>query len=122
MRNRLPETRPGVTHRFVLTANDGIYKGYITVGCYADGRPGELFVKMDAQGSTVSGFIDAWAIAVSILLQTGTSLRTICDKFRGMSFEPSGMTDNKDVRFARSTIDYIVRWLELRFGETADTE
>lgn len=119
-RIRLPDERDAVTHRFVI---GGEHKGYITVGFYPDGRPGEIFVKMAQQGSQVSGFADAFAISVSMLLQLGLPLKTVCDKFRSMRFEPSGLTDNPDIRFALSPIDYVVRWLELRFlGTRRETE
>lgn len=114
-RERLADERAGITHRFLLHTNEGPMKGYLTVGCYGDGRPGELFVKLDRQGSTVSGFIDAWAISVSLLLQRGVPLEEICHKFRGMQFEPRGMTDNDEIRIVTSPIDYVVRWLERKF-------
>ena len=121
MREKLPNERKGFTHRFLI---GGEHKGYITVGLYEDGRVGEIFVKMDRQGSQVSGFVDAWSIAVSMLLQTGTPLQEICNKFRSTRFEPSGFTDNKNIHIAQSPIDYIVRWLELRFvdAEMAEDE
>jgi len=118
MRQKLPNEREAVTHRFKI----GEIKGYVTVGLYADGRPGEIFVKMDRQGSTVSGFVDAWAIAVSMLLQTGTSLETVCEKFRGMTFDPSGMTGRPEIPFARSPIDYVCRWLERKYIEAPEAE
>jgi len=117
VRYRMPVEREGSTHKF----NVGDMKGYLTVGLYEDGRVGELFVKMDKQGSQVSGFVDAWAIAVSMLLQTGVPLEAITHKFRGMHFEPSGMTENADIRFAQSPIDYVVRWLDMRFGVKQET-
>jgi ribonucleoside-diphosphate reductase alpha chain len=111
MRRRLPAERDGVTHKFKI----GDSKGYVTVGFFEDGSVGEVFVKMDRQGGTVSGFADAWAITVSMLLQTGTPLQDICEKFRGMSFEPAGVTDNPEIRLARSPVDYLARWLASRF-------
>jgi ribonucleoside-diphosphate reductase alpha chain len=116
-RERLPNERQGVTHRFTIGSPDR--KGYLTVGLYEDGRPGEIFIKMDRQGTAVSGFIDAWAIAVSMLLQTGTPMQAIIDKFKGLSFEPEGMTGNPEIPIAKSPIDYIVRWLEKRYGDEA---
>jgi len=110
-REKLPAERQSLTRRFVI----GGEKGYLTVGLYEDGRPGELFVKMDQQGSSVSGFIDAWAISVSMLLQMGMPLDTIINKFRGMRFGPEGMTDDPQIRMATSPVDYIVRWLEAKF-------
>jgi ribonucleoside-diphosphate reductase alpha chain len=115
-RKRLPDERPGFTHKFaILGGENGRVKGYITVGLFENGQPGEIFIKMDQQGSGTSGFVDAWAIAVSMLLQTGTPLETICNKFRGMSFPPNGMTENEKIRIAKSPIDYVCRWLEMRF-------
>lgn len=110
-RIRLPDERDAITHRFLI---GGKHKGYITVGFYPDGKPGEIFVKMAQQGSQVSGFADAFAISVSMLLQSGIPLETICNKFRSMRFKPSGLTDNRDIPFALSPIDYVVRWLEHR--------
>lgn len=116
IREPMAKERPGITHRFLLYTDRGPLKGYITVSCYEDGRPGELFVKLDRQGSTVSGFIDAWAISVSFLLQRGVALKEICQKFRGTQFEPRGMTDNPDIRIVSSPVDYVVRWLEGKFN------
>ena len=116
-RRRMPVDREGLTHKFVIRDTDESHKGYVTVGFYEDRSVGEIFVKMDRQGSQVSGFVDAWAIAVSMLLQTGTSLQTVCEKFRGSAFRPSGLTDNQEIRVAKSPIDYIVRWLQLKFVE-----
>jgi ribonucleoside-diphosphate reductase alpha chain len=114
-RERLPDERKGLTHKFKIKSQDEDHRGYLTVGFYEDGRVGEIFVKMDSQGSQVSGFVDAWAIAVSMLLQTGTPLETICNKFRGHAFPPDGLTTNPKIRVARSPIDYIARWLEMKF-------
>ena len=119
-RERLPAERRGITHKFVIHAKED-HKGYVTVGLYPDGRLGEIFVKMDKQGSDVSGFIDAWAIAVSLLLQTGTPLQVIVDKFKNMRFEPAGMTDTHAIRFAESPVSYICRWLEKRFLDEPGT-
>lgn len=120
IRSRLPDEREGKTHRFSIRATAGIVKGYLTVNCYADGTPGELFFKLDRQGETLHGLADAWAIAVSLLLQTGTPLEVLVAKFRGMRFEPSGMTDNPELPIAASPLDYAARWLALRFGGKAE--
>lgn len=120
-RERLPAERRGITHKFVIRAKES-HKGYVTVGLYPDGRLGEIFVKMDKQGSDVSGFIDAWAIAISLLLQTGTPLQVIVDKFKNMRFEPAGMTDTHAIRFAESPVSYICRWLEKRFLDAPTSE
>jgi ribonucleoside-diphosphate reductase alpha chain len=113
-RERLPSERESRTHQFTI----GDCKGYITAGLYEDGRVGEIFVKVDKQGSTVSGFADAWAISVSWLLQLGVPLEDVCKKYKASRFEPSGVTNNKNIRFATSIIDYMVRWLEGRFVDT----
>lgn len=119
-RRRLPIERESITHRFVIRSQDEEVKAYLTVGLYADGTPGEIFTKMDRQGSLTSGFLDSWSIAVSLLLQTGMPLESIADKFIGMSFHPSGMTDNPEIRIAKSPIDYIARYLKARFVKSAE--
>jgi ribonucleoside-diphosphate reductase alpha chain len=111
VRHRLKEERMSVTHKF----NIGGHEGYITVGLYPNGEPGELFIKMAKEGSTVSGLMDSFALAVSIALQHGVSLRLLCEKFEHMRFEPSGWSSNSDIGFAKSIMDYIFRWLHLRF-------
>ncbi|MGO9862986.1 MAG: vitamin B12-dependent ribonucleotide reductase [Terriglobales bacterium] len=111
VRHRLKEERMSVTHKF----NIGGHEGYITVGLYPSGDPGELFIKMAKEGSTVSGLMDSFALAVSIALQHGVSLRLLCEKFEHMRFEPSGWSSNSDIGFAKSIMDYIFRWLHLRF-------
>lgn len=114
-RRRLPAERKAVTHAFAIHTADGRHKGYVTVGLYDDGTVGEVFLKLDQQGSQVSGFCDAWSIAVSMLLQTGTSLEVVCRKFRSMRFEPSGRTETPGIRVADSPVDYAARYLEHRF-------
>lgn len=114
-RERLPDERAALTHKFVIKAKQGDVKGYLTMGYYADGRLGEIFVKMDQQGSQVSGFVDSWAVSVSLLLQMGMPLAEIVRKFRGAQFEPTGMTDNPNIRIARSPVDYIARYLEGKY-------
>lgn len=111
-RTRLPDERQSVTHKF----NVGGVEGYLTVGLYADGQPGELFVKIAKEGSTASGFMDSWATMVSLLLQHGLPLSRIVDKFSGSTFEPHGMTTNPDIPMANSIVDYIVRWMDAKFG------
>jgi len=100
-----------VTHKF----NIGGHEGYITVGLYPNGDPGEIFIKMAKEGSTVSGLMDSFALAVSIALQHGVPLRLFCEKFAHTRFEPSGWSNNPDIGFAKSIMDYIFRWLQLRF-------
>ncbi len=100
-----------VTHKF----NVGGHEGYIIVGLYPDGEPGEIFIKMAKEGSTVSGLMDSFALAVSIALQHGVKLSLYCDKFAHTRFEPSGWSSNPDIGFAKSIMDYIFRWLQMRF-------
>src|SRR5437016_3557635 len=111
VRHKLPEERMSVTHKF----NIGGHEGYITVGLYPDGSPGEIFITMAKEGSTVSGLMDSFALAVSIALQHGVPLKLLCEKFAHTRFEPSGWTNNTDIGFAKSIMDYIFRWLQLRF-------
>jgi ribonucleoside-diphosphate reductase alpha chain len=111
VRHRLPEERASITHKF----NVGGHEGYLTVGLYPDGEPGELFIKMAKEGSTVSGLMDSFALAVSIAIQHGVPLKLLCEKFAHTRFEPSGWTHNPDIGFAKSIMDYIFRWLQVRF-------
>ena len=110
-RRKLPDTRSAVTHKFDIAG----HKGYITVGMYEDGSPGELFLVMAKEGSTISGFGDSFAQAVSYALQYGVPLQVLVDKFSHVRFEPSGMTRNPDVRIAKSIVDYVFRWLASQF-------
>ena len=111
VRHKLQEERASITHKF----NIGGHEGYITVGLYPDGEPGELFITMAKEGSTVSGLMDSFALATSIALQHGVPLKLLCEKFAHTRFEPSGWTSNPDIGFAKSIMDYIFRWLQLRF-------
>ena len=110
-RRRLPDERQAVTHKFSI----GGQKGYMTVGLYQDGRPGELFVTMSKEGSTISGFMDGFATAVSLALQYGVPLSVLVDKFSHARFEPSGFTGNPQIPMAKSITDYIFRWMGLKF-------
>ena len=110
-RVRLPEERSSITHKFEISGHEG----YITVGMYDDGTPGEIFVKMSKEGSTISGLMDSFATAISIALQHGVPLKTLVDKFSHVRFEPSGFTHNSAVPMAKSIIDYIFRWLDHKF-------
>ncbi len=112
-RRRLPDERRAVTHHFSV----GGQEGYVTVGLYADDQPGELFIKMAKEGSTVSGLMDAFATAVSLALQYGVPLQVLCDKFSHMRFEPSGWSGNARIGYAKSVMDYLFRWLRMRFLE-----
>jgi ribonucleoside-diphosphate reductase alpha chain len=110
-RRKLPDERQAITHKFDIAGHEG----YITVGLYEDGQPGELFIVMAKEGSTISGFADAFAQAISYALQYGVRLQDLVDKFSHVRFEPSGMTKNPDVRFAKSIVDYIFRWMASKF-------
>jgi len=111
VRHRLQEERASITHKF----NVGGHEGYITVGLYPDGMPGELFITMAKEGSTVSGLMDSFACATSLALQHGVPLKLFCEKFAHTRFEPSGWSSNPEIGFAKSIMDYIFRWLNLRF-------
>jgi ribonucleoside-diphosphate reductase alpha chain len=111
VRHKLQEERMSVTHKFKV----GDHEGYITVGLYPNGEPGELFVTMAKEGSTVSGLMDSFALAVSIALQHGVPLKLFCEKFAHTRFEPNGWSGNPDIGYAKSIMDYIFRWLQLRF-------
>ena len=110
-RRRLPDERQGVTHHFSV----GGQEGYLTVGLYEDGMPGEIFITMSKEGSTVSGLMDCFATAVSLALQYGVPLKVLCQKFSHTRFEPSGFTGNPHIGYAKSLMDYMFRWLALKF-------
>ena len=110
-RRKLPDERAAITHKFDISGHEG----YITVGLFEDGMPGEIFLVMAKEGSTISGFADAFAQAISYALQYGVPLQDLVDKFSHVRFEPSGMTRNADIRFAKSIVDYIFRWLAAKF-------
>ncbi|HLC37941.1 MAG TPA: vitamin B12-dependent ribonucleotide reductase, partial [Candidatus Norongarragalinales archaeon] len=118
MRERLPDERKAITHKFGV----GGHEGYITVGLYEDGRPGEIFVTMAKEGSTISGMMDAFSTAISIAFQYGVPLKVMTKKFTNMRFEPSGVTNNEEIRFAKSIMDYIFKWLALKFLDKDDLE
>jgi ribonucleoside-diphosphate reductase alpha chain len=110
-RRKLPDERHAITHKFDIAGHEG----YITVGLYEDGMPGEIFLVMAKEGSTISGFADAFAQAISYTLQYGVPLHDLVDKFSHVRFEPSGMTRNPEVRFAKSIVDYVFRWMASKF-------
>jgi len=110
-RIRLPQTRRSITHKFDVAGHEG----YLTVGLYEDGSPGELFITMAKEGSTVGGLMDAYGTCISMSLQYGVPLSTLVSKFSHARFEPAGMTSNRDIPFAKSLIDYIARWLGMTF-------
>jgi len=111
VRRKLPDERKAITHKFDIQGHEG----YITVGLFENGQPGEIFLVMAKEGSTISGFADAFAQAISYALQYGVPLQALVDKFSHVRFEPSGMTRNPEIRFAKSIVDYIFRWLASKF-------
>lgn len=111
VRRRLPNERRAITHKFSV----GGLEGYLTVGLYDDGSPGEIFMVVAKEGSTLSGVMDAFATAVSLALQYGVPLQALTKKFAHLRFEPSGLTGNPDIPMAKSIIDYVFRWMELKF-------
>jgi ribonucleoside-diphosphate reductase alpha chain len=110
-RRRMPATRQSITHKFEVAGHEG----YLTVGTYEDGAPGEVFITMAKEGSTVGGTMDAFGTAISLCLQYGVPVRELCQKFAHSRFEPSGFTKNPDIPIAKSIVDYIFRWLDATF-------
>jgi ribonucleoside-diphosphate reductase alpha chain len=110
-RRKLPDERVSWTHKFSI----GGHEGYITVGLYEDGTPGELFITMAKEGSTISGLMDGFATAISFALQYGVPLQFLVDKFSHVRFEPSGWTGNQTIPYAKSILDYIFRWMGAKF-------
>jgi len=110
-RRKLPDERKSITHKFAI----GGHEGYIIVGMYKEGNPGEIFIKMAKEGSTLSGFMDGLALSISIGLQYGVPLKGIVDKLTNTRFEPSGYTENPNIRYSSSVLDYIARWLGGKF-------
>ena len=120
-RRRLPDERKALTHHFSV----GGQEGYLTVGLYEDGVPGEIFITMSKEGSTVSGLMDCFATAVSLALQYGVPLKVLCAKFSHTRFEPSGFTGNPEIGYAKSLMDYIFRWIAHKVpaqGDAAERE
>jgi ribonucleoside-diphosphate reductase alpha chain len=119
VRRRLPDTRSSITHKFSIEGHEG----YITVGTYEDGSPGEIFITMAKEGSTISGMMDAFATSISLTLQYGVPLKDLVNKFGHMRFEPAGMTQNREIPVAQSVVDYVFRWLGSQFlGEEEKAE
>ena len=110
-RRKLPDERKSITHKFAI----GGHEGYIIVGMYKEGAPGEIFIKMAKEGSALSGFMDGLALSISIGLQYGVPLQALVDKLANTRFEPSGFTENPSIRYASSVLDYIARWLGGKF-------
>jgi ribonucleoside-diphosphate reductase alpha chain len=118
MRHKLPDERRSITHKFDIQGHEG----YLTVGLYEDGQPGELFVTMAKEGSTISGLMDAFATQTSYALQFGVPLKFMVDKFTHMRFEPSGFTKNQEIPIAKSIVDYIFRWMASHFLPIEEAE
>src|SRR2546426_494551 len=118
VRRRLPDERKSITHKFDIQGHEG----YVTVGMFEDGQPGELFVTMAKEGSTISGLMDAFATQTSYALQFGVPLKFMVDKFSHMRFEPSGFTKNKEIPIAKSIVDYIFRWMASHFLPVEDQD
>ena len=110
-RHRLPDERAAITHHFAV----GGHEGYLTVGLYPNGQPGEIFIRMAKEGSTIAGLMECFGTVVSVSLQHGVPLRVLCDKLSHTRFEPSGWTGNAELGYAKSIMDYLFRWLGLRF-------
>src|SRR2546430_4347264 len=110
-RRKLPDERESITHKFSI----GGHEGYITVGKYEDGSPGEIFITMAKEGSTISGLMDSFATMTSLALQHGVPLQLLVDKFTHTRFEPSGFTKNPEIPMAKSIMDYIFKWLAIKF-------
>jgi ribonucleoside-diphosphate reductase alpha chain len=117
-RQRLPETRKSITHKFEVAEHEG----YITVGFYDDGRPGEVFVKISKHGSTISGLLDTIAVLTSLALQYGVPIETLARKFEFTRFGPSGWTKNPELRHVNSLVDYVFRWLGIVCSEEYRSE
>jgi len=116
-RHVLPTTRESLTHKFSI----GGHEGYLTIGLFENGQPGEIFIKMSKEGSTLSGLIQGFCRAFSLALQYGLSVQDAVDRFRGMRFDPMGPTNNPEIPEALSILDYVARYLELHFCQTRDT-
>jgi ribonucleoside-diphosphate reductase alpha chain len=112
-RHSLPVTRDSVTHKFQIMGHEG----YLTLGLFENGQPGEIFIKMAKEGSTLSGMVQAFCRALSLALQFGLTLDEAVIRFRGMRFEPMGMTNNPDIPEVLSIVDYVARYLHLTFSD-----
>jgi ribonucleoside-diphosphate reductase alpha chain len=118
LRKKLSDERRAITHKFSINEHEG----YLTVGLYEDGQPGEIFLVMAKEGSTISGLMDSLATSISIALQYGVPLQTLVDKFSHTRFEPSGFTKNPEIPIAKSITDYIFRWLASKFLSREDKQ
>src|SRR6201986_2411323 len=110
-RHRLPDERAGITHHFSIAGHEG----YLTVGLYPNGQPGEIFIRMAKEGSTIAGLMECFGTVVSVGLQHGVPLKVLCEKLAHTRFEPSGWTGDEELGFGKSIMDYLFRWLQLRF-------
>ena len=117
-RCRLEDTRSSITHKFSVSGHEG----YIIAGLYENGKPGEVFIKMAKQGSTLGGLVDTIGILTSLCLQYGVPLESMADKLRHTKFEPSGHTKNPEIPIATSLSDYIFRWLDITFSDEPETK
>lgn len=116
-RQSLPQTRDSITHKFSV----GGLEGYLTIGLHADGHPGEIFLKIAKEGSTVSGLCQAFCRAFSLAMQYGLPVEEAVSRFKGMRFEPQGMTSNPAIPVAASVVDYIARYVEMEFAGRGET-
>lgn len=114
-RQLLPTTRQSVTHKFAIARHEG----YLTIGFYPDGHPGEIFIKMAKEGSTISGMCQAFCRAFSIAIQQGLTIEDAVVRFKGMRFDPMGATSNPDIPEAQSIVDYVARYIELHYTDTS---
>jgi ribonucleoside-diphosphate reductase alpha chain len=117
-RRKLPDERRSITHKFSVAGHEG----YVTVGLFEDGKPGEIFLRMSKEGSTISGLMDSFATAISLTLQYGVPLEALVNKFTHMRFEPSGFTKNPEIPIAKSLVDYIFRWMGSKFLNPEEKE
>jgi ribonucleoside-diphosphate reductase alpha chain len=117
-RRRLADERKAITHKFQI----GPCEGYLTVGLYEDGQPGEIFITLTKEGSGIAGLVDSFATAISISLQYGVPLKILCNKFVHARYEPLGPTQNPNIPQAKSIVDYIFRWLALKFLSPEDRQ
>jgi ribonucleoside-diphosphate reductase alpha chain len=111
-RKTLPQVRESITHKFAIMGHEG----YLTIGLFEDGQPGEIFIKMAKEGSTLSGLVQGYCRAFSLALQYGLPMEVAVRRFKGMRFEPLGPTTNPDIPEAASIIDYVARYMELHFA------
>ena len=122
-RQKMPTTRRSMTHKLTIHTSSGKVRIYFTVGLFENGKPGELFIKVDKDGAAIDGSLKSWALAISMLLQSGWTVDDLFTKFAHIRHEPSGMTDNKEIPFCKSPEDYILVFMKQMFcKETKDME